>query len=476
MGVETHYKKVTKNTLWLTIGTFGSKSISFFLLPIFTRVLTREIYGKIDFFSTTLNLSVLILSFGIGSAVFKFVTMEDKEDSEVLSTAFFSSIVSLCILLLAYPFLSLYQSFREIGAYFVILFYLNILNAIIRSYIRAKEKLHLFALSDILKTVSYGVFGIIFIAVLKQGLEGYFKALTISVVTGIFILILTSNTFKLISLKNISFSTYRDMMKFSIPLLPSSISWWIMNVSDRYLITYYLGFEALGVYSVSCRFYSLFTLIVSIFTQAWAITALKVFKTEDRDHFYTRVFSYMSTFYMLIILSFSIVMKPVVFVMVGERYHISWEYLPFLLLSVLFLSYANFYGVGYLASGETKRAVWVSVTGAVVNFGINVLFIPFIGIQAAALSTMLAYFTLWFIRIFQMKKYFTISVNWFLFTLKNTLVGVSLFLPFVENSISLLFQLLCFSLFLILSLKDIRRMFGFFSELAKNRLTSIMRR
>ncbi|MBB6062805.1 O-antigen/teichoic acid export membrane protein [Thermosipho japonicus] len=467
--MNNKYKHLAKNTLWISLGTFGSKTISFFLLPIFTRVLNKTSYGKIDFFSTTISLLTIFLSFEIAAAVFRFAAESNLEkNKKILTSAYSVVFFSAIFFLLLFPLLERINSFFQQTKYYLFFsIVFSILSVINKNYLRAKEKMLVYATSDIINTFSFATFGILLVAVYKKDVIGYIQAyLLAQLITNIY-LIIAGNLYKEISFKYVSKSMLKEMIKYSLPFVPNDLSWWIMNVSDRYLLIYFLGFAASGLYAVSYKFMALLSVLNGIFYQAWQVSAVKQYDKDDRDKFYSTVFYYLSSSLIIVLLLFSIIMRPFVKIMVGNEFEKAWMFLPFLMLGALFSSFSSFYGVGYIASKESKGAFTTSVYGALTNIGINIAFIPMIGAQAAAISTMVAFFVMWVLRLRQTRRYFKIKVNWKVLNINILLVVVSLFSNYIE-SYGIYIQVLSIILFILFNIDYIKSIFRMIFNYLKN--------
>lgn len=466
------YKHLAKNTILISIGTFGSKTISFFLLPIFTRVLTKDAYGKIDFFSTTVSLLVSLLSFEIAAAVFRFPSdSEDEESKNFFSSSYVILVFSTVVLLAFFPLLSKISAFfSEIKYYILFSIILSIATSINKNYLRAKEKMIVFAISDIINTISFAILGIVLVSIYKKGVIGYLQSNLLALVITNVYLIFAGKLYKQFSYRYISLKTLNEMIKYSLPFVPNDLSWWIMNVSDRYLLIYFIGFSATGLYGVSYKFMTLLSILNTIFYQAWQISAVKQYEDADRDKFYSTVFYYLSTTLIVILLLFSVFMKPFVRIMVGSEFEKAWEYLPFLMLGSLFQAFSSFYGVGYIASKESKGAFTTSVYGALVNLAINIAFIPLIGIQAAAISTMVAFLVMWLLRLKQTKKYFKLNVDWKILGLNISLVTISLFSNFIN--IGIYIQILSVIFFILINFDYTSSLFKLFLHFLGNMKTN----
>lgn len=433
--MSTTYKNLAKNTAMIAFGSFGSRAISFFMLPIFTRILTRDDYGKIDFFTTTVSLLMPFLTLGIVEAVFRFTIedINDEEKSHVLSSALIINVIGTATFLAVSPILYKIRSISELVIYMVFAIAISSISSIFKTFVRAQQKLVVYAIGDIIHTISFATLGIIFVAVLRYGVQGYLLATILSGLTDILFLLIVGEIYNYISFKRISVSKIRSMLSYSLPMIPNNLSWWIMNVSDRYLLIFFLGFASNGIYSVSYKFMSLITILNGIFYQAWQISAVKQYNKEDKNIFYSNVFKILYTFLLFMIIIFAIILKPLVGLMTGSDFYEAWNYIPFLFLGAVFSAFSSFFGVGYIASKKSMGAFRTSIIGAGINFGINICFIPVLGIQAAALSTMLAFFAMWIARVFETRKYFQISVNWGILTFNLLLAAISLFANFIPT-------------------------------------------
>ena len=95
-------KQLVKNTVIITIGKICTQMISFFLLPLYTSILTTEEYGVVDLLNTLVSLFIPIVTFQIEQAVFRYLIdarNDEEKTSKVISTTVFTVILQ-CILYL----------------------------------------------------------------------------------------------------------------------------------------------------------------------------------------------------------------------------------------------------------------------------------------------------------------------------------------------------------------------------------------
>ena len=422
------YKSLIKNSFLFAIGSIGSKAISFFMLPLYTRMLTTSDYGQLDILQTTISLLIPLVTFQVVEAVFRFsVDMRDKDSaSKVLTNGIFLCLIGMLITLLLFPIFNNFEPFATYTTMFYLIMFLTIFHGIIKQFVRGLEKIKTFVAADLIYTGSFVTFNIVFLVNLRMGLRGYFLSMVLAHLVAIIVLIIFGNVFKYLNLKSFNKKLLKTMLIYSIPLIPNGLMWWVMNVSDRYILTYFLGFDATGIYSVSYKFPSLITLMNSIFFMAWQLSAMQEYGKEGYDNFYKNIFGVLSSFLLLITAVVLLILKPLMSVFVADAFYESWKYVPLLLVGTVFQAFSSFFGTNYTASKKTKGAFTTSVYGAIVNIGINLLLIPIWGIQAAAFSTMLAYLTMWLLRLFDTKKFVKIKIDWKSLIFSIVLIGIQI--------------------------------------------------
>lgn len=422
------YKSLIKNSFLFAIGSIGSKAISFFMLPLYTRMLTTSDYGQLDILQTTISLLIPLVTLQVVEAVFRFsVDMRDKDSaSKVLTNGIFLCLIGMLITLLLFPIFNNFEPFATYTTMFYLIMFLTIFHGIIKQFVRGLEKIKTFVAADLIYTGSFVTFNIVFLVNLRMGLRGYFLSMVLAHLVAIIVLIIFANVFKYLNLKSFNKKLLKTMLIYSIPLIPNGLMWWVMNVSDRYILTYFLGFDATGIYSVSYKFPSLITLMNSIFFMAWQLSAMQEYGKDGYDNFYKNIFGVLSSFLLLITAAVLLILKPLMSVFVADAFYESWKYVPLLLVGTVFQAFSSFFGTNYTASKKTKGAFTTSVYGAIVNVGINLLLIPIWGIQAAAFSTMLAYLTMWLLRIFDTKKFVKIKIDWKSLIFSIVLIGIQI--------------------------------------------------
>ncbi|MEN3009348.1 oligosaccharide flippase family protein, partial [Pseudothermotoga sp.] len=362
--------------------------------------------------NTTVSLLVPILSFHIVEAIFRFAVecRVQQKSRNVLSSALFFCSFTFFLSLFLYPVMKNISIFVDYSVYFYIIFFLTILNGIFKQYVRGLEKVKLYVASDIFHSIVFALSNVILLTVFKLGIKAYLLSNIISLLCTTLFIFLVAKLYKYISPK-VDIQLLKEMLSYSIPLIPNGIMWWIVNVSDRYIITYFINYEATGIYSVAARFPSLLTVFFGIFLQAWQLSAMEEYGRENYGEFFRDIFGVISSTMFLGSSLLFLIIKPFMKIYVGQAYSESWKYVPFLFLGAVFSSFSSFYGVNYTASKKTIGAFSTSVIAAGVKIITIVLLIKFLGIQAASISTFSAYFSMWIARIFHTKKLVNVKLD-----------------------------------------------------------------
>jgi len=431
------YKSLVRNSFLFAVGSIGSKAISFFMLPLYTRLLSTSDYGQLDVLQTTISLLIPLVTFQAVEAVFRYsVDMREKVyASNVLTNGLFLSLIGIVISFILFPIFTRFEPFSSYTSLFYSIMILSMVDGIIKQFVRGLEKIKTFVASDLGYTASFVFFNVVFLVYLKMGLRGYFLSMVLGHLVSIVIILVFGGVFKYLNFKSFDKSLLKTMLVYSIPLIPNGLMWWVMAVSDRYMLTYFLGFSATGIYSVSYKFPSLITLVNGIFFQAWQLSAMQEYGKKGYEDFYKNIFGVLSSLLFVVTGLILLILKPLMSVFVSEAFYEAWMYVPLLLVGTMFQAFSSFFGTNYTASKKTKGAFSTSVYGAVVNIGINIILIPLWGIQAAAFSTMAAYLTMWLMRIVDTKKFTEIRIDWKSISLSIVVIALQIVgLYFVENT------------------------------------------
>lgn len=405
-------KRLAKGTLVYMIGNLSSKMLQMLILPIITASLVTSQYGYYDLIVTTISLVTPVITLQIVEGMFRYMfncSEEDKKKTVSTVTAFLiCGIVALAgiisVLHIAIP-----------AVQYPILIYLNYISNIIFNYTqklaRCQQKNRQFAISGVVNTIVMLGCQALTLLVFKMGVDGMLIANAVSYFVASVYLAFFLNIKQWLSRRSIDRGVFKELLKYSMPLVPNSIGWWVVASSDRYVITWFLGPSMNGIYSIAGKFSQLLTFITTVFQLAWQESAIMEENSQERDKFYTRTFN---TYMKLLLGGYLIVLptiKIIIPILLAESYQLGWLYNPVLLIGAVFAAFSQFYGSAYLVFKKTGGAFSTTIVAAIINIGIGVGLIRWFGLFAPALGTAASFGVQWILRAYQMREYFKVKID-----------------------------------------------------------------
>ena len=410
--MNKQYKKLGVNVAAITIGNFSSKILSFLIVPIYTAVLTTQEYGVVDTLSTTISLLYPFFTLLISEAVLRFALDKNEDPKQVFSIGFWVTILGFLAALAVSPVFFLFDNLKGYYFYFMLYYFATTLQMVLNYFIRGIERVKLFALNGFLVTFVYLILNIIFLLVLKIGVHGYFLALIISSLFGsVFTWICARLHRYLICPWRMDKSLIKQMLRYSVPMIPNSISWWISTSADKYILIFFHGYALAGVYATSQKIPSLFAMIGTIFLNAWQISAVEDFGSEQSRLFYSDIYRKYSSLNIVVVSAFICGTQLLSRILFASEYYEGWVYTPVLLFSFVFHALAGFLGTIYTSAKETKFLFGSAVAAALANIVLNIMLIPNFGAMGAALATLISYFVMWLVRLVDSRRFIRLDIN-----------------------------------------------------------------
>ena len=204
----------------------------------------------------------------------------------------------------------------------------------------------------------------------------------------------------------ISGTVMKRLLRFCLPLIPSTIFWWITGVSDRYMVAHFRSDVENGLYAAAYKIPTLLTYVVTIFNDAWRLSA--VAESEDRDtctKFYSGVFKY----YVAVMFTGGAILavgaQVFASILFADSYFEAWRFIPILSAATVFTALDTFLGSAYFTVRKTGMSFWTSFAGAALNVVMNLLLIPTWGAMGASVATLASYFVVFVIRAATMYRF-----------------------------------------------------------------------
>ena len=409
-----NYKYLAKNIGVLAISNFATKLLSFFLVPLYTSILTTSEYGTYDLFSTTVYLLVPILTLNIQDATIRFSLDENYNKKNIISISlniFIKGLVILLVFSVFNYFINILPIFNDYIIVFIFMYIFQALVGITTSFARGCEKITEISIASVLGSVIFIGLNILFLVVFKLGLTGYFLSSILGNLSQVVYLVYAAKIYKYIGKQKADKETRAEMLNYSCPLIANTVAWWITNASDRYIVIWLCGTAANGIYSVAYKIPSVLNILQSIFTDAWTLSAVKAFDSEDKDGFFSNMYN---GYNCLMVLACSFLIFSDKFfakILYANDFYKAWEYVPFLLISIVFGATSGYIGGIFSALKKAKILAQSTTVGAVVNIILNVILVYILGPIGAAVSTAISYIIVWEIRLYYMNKYLHTELN-----------------------------------------------------------------
>lgn len=408
------YGYLMKNIGLLTISSFGTKILSFILIPIYTSILSTAEYGTFDIYNTTILLLTPILTLNIVESLLRFSL--DKEQNK--KSVFAIGLRNITIACFAFALIvSLNKVFNWISIFneffveFFLLFIFGLFYDVLANFARGIEKVKHVAVAGSINGVIMMVANILFLVVFKFGLKGYFYATILSYILPVIYFIFVLRIWRYFSFSGDK-KLAKAMYKYSTPLMMNSVCWWAVNVSDRYVVTWLRGVAENGVLSISYKIPSILNIVQTIFSQAWTISSVKEYDNlEEREAFYSEIYLIYNAG-MVIVCSMLVLLNQIIaMILFKAEFYGAWLYAPFLVISTVFGAMSGLLGGIFSAAKKSKIFAISTIIGASINIGLDILLVYYYGAIGATIATLVAYIIIWIIRLIFAKRMVNLKIN-----------------------------------------------------------------
>lgn len=460
------YKKLASNTIIFAIGTFSSKVLSFLLMPFVTRMMDTSQYGTADLIQQTVNVLIPIVTLQVNSAALRFSLDKAKRKSDVFTVGVRTTLIGFFVFLLfGYPISLITINDFKVGEY-IVLIYLFVLvsgfRQLCQQFVRGSGKVKLYAIDGIIATATTLLFTFLFLSPLKMGVTGYILAIIASDACSVAFFFVTAKLYNGIRPHLNEKGIAGQMLKYCVPLIPTVILWWIINVSDRYMITYFVDSSANGLYTAASKIPNFVILFSQIFIDAWQLSAVDEYGDRKKARFFSKVFRVYSGGVFAVASALILFCQLFTKILVAPSYYNSWSYVPILIIATTYSCIVNFLASVYMAEKKSFMALLTASSGAVTNIILNLVFIPKMGANGAAIATVCAFLMVFITRGTNTRKY--VRINFQLPTMiAETVILViqSVFMLWLKSGIVLYaVEAVLFGLMILVNIRQIKELFG----------------
>ncbi len=457
------YKRLLSNTLIFGIGTFSSKVLVYLLMPIYTAILSKAEFSTADLITQAANLLMPIVAIGMYDGIFRFAIDAGDKKKEIYSSGMVVLFLGSVAFLLLSPLLWCFDYFDGYNWLIVVFVITANIQCAVSYYVRGLGFTKMYALQGIINTALNIAFNIIFLVCFDMGVLGYILSVVVANIIVTLFLVIALKLYRDFSFKYIKKDIIVSMLKYSVPMIPTTVFIWVNSVANRFVVAHFCGDDVNGLFAAAYKIPTAITLVTTVFTEAWQLSAVSDADDNDRGKFYSEVFkSYIGLMFMagsaLVLFS-----KVFTVLLMSDAYYDAWQYMPTLIISTVFVSLATFMGSVYLVKKKSIMSLVTSLIGAVLNIGVTVLLIPtfidrfdpIVAAQGAAFGAIAGYVALFAIRALNAQKYVKFNVQPLKLVINTILISVQAAVMILEIKGWIYYQIALFALIVLLNIKPI---------------------
>lgn len=410
---KTKYQYLAGNIALFSVSNFVSKILVFLLVPLYTNVLTTAEYGIADIMQVTLLLLVPALTLNMGEAALRFGIEKVDSRGSILRTGM-AYVLRADLLVASLALVSgifLPDNIRWYVLLFALLFFVNSAFEFLILFFQGCEMVPVVVIGSVTSTLVMIISNIIFLLVIKIGLNGYIYSQIIAYFVAVIVMLILgkmgAEEYKLSKDEELS----KEMVSYGIPMIAYSTGSWINNAADRYIVAGICGSAANGVYGVAYKIPAILMVFQRIFAQAWQMSATKSYADDKSEEFFTNMYKVYNTFMVIgcsVLIAFVKVIATFLF---RKEFYEAWKFVPYLLISVIFGALTGFLGSICLAHKDSKAMGKATSIGAVINIILNLALVPFYGALGAAFATAVSYATMCMMAFIFVKRHVKLDIT-----------------------------------------------------------------
>ncbi|MBN2482354.1 MAG: polysaccharide biosynthesis C-terminal domain-containing protein [Bacteroidales bacterium] len=478
-------RSTLKNTFIYSIGTFSSRLAGFILIPLYTSHFSVDEYGALGIMEISAQMLLSMMGFSLYNAFFRWYWDKDyiNKQKSILFTILVFLVFQLGLFLILG--LSFQQELSQLlfdsaqSSYLIKLLLLvcgfETIGVLISTLLRLKEKAVLYTFLQVGK-LAIGLFITIFLITSRnKNIEAVYEA---QLIANIIYLILILNLLRKNIVIRFEWKILRDMLSFSLPLVLTSVSGIIFNITDRFTLRFLSGMADVGVYNLGFKVANTIRVfVIASVNLALQPMIFKMMNDPDNKRFYSKIMTYFTYGLMFFVLFFALFAPEIVKVISRQnmQYWDAYKIIPLLSFSMLFSMLRDVAYTGLNITKKTRIIAMLIILAALFNIMLNYLFIPKWDFYGAAMATTISQIV-FFISVYAFaQKYYPVPYEIrkiILMVLTGTAICLS---GLIFNHWSLLLRFII-KIPLILSFPFILYLFGFYEPVELERLGQFWRK
>ena len=388
------YSKLAGNTLIFAISSFSSKLLTLIVQPFLTYAMAEiSDLGLAKILSQYANLLIPFVSMGMSNAIIRFGLDKGNSEKQVFTNGLLTILAGFGLLVIFWPVVQFLPDMAQYGMLIYLYILMSCLRTLCTQFVRSRQWNKLVAIDGILCTFATLMFYVLYLVGFKLGANGYLLAIISGDLVSVLFLCLTGKLWNYVELKGLNKNLWQQMLRFSLPMIPAQISFWVINASDLFFVREmcggldgHSGDAWSGLLSTGYFLPTILTTLGLIFYDAWQLSA--VTEEEGRAQFFTKIFRTYSSVLFCCAAGIIWLCRPVMHIM-KSNYYTAWHFVPFLALASTCSCFNQFLNSAYVVNKKSTHSLWTMLAGAVSNCIMNYFFIKWWGPVGATYASFL---------------------------------------------------------------------------------------
>ena len=403
--------RLLKNVIYVFLGSISVKIVQILMIPYYTRCFQPDQFGIIDLLTVYTTMLIAVCVCNIYDAVFIFPHGKSKS----IQTAYFSTglifgAAALTItagLALILRQAGYYFHLKNIFFQYIMTIWLVLCTTFLQNYIqqfaRGSDKMIVYVLCGVVHAVSLA--GLALFLIPRWGLRGYITAMTAAPLAAGVFGFLAGRMHRFFSFRAFRKDLLKAMLQFSVPLIPATFLWWLINSSNRPIIENFFGLASVGIFAIAAKLPGIMNMMYAIFQNAWQVSVVEEYRKTDYERYYNTVFYLLFSFLTVLSCGVAVFARPMIRFFTTEEYYQAWQYIPALTLAIVFSNGAGFVGTNFTARKEGKYFFYSSIICMIMNVILNFLLIPLFSLWGCTVSICLSCLILFLSRVYYARNF-----------------------------------------------------------------------
>lgn len=425
--MKNRYLQLISNTGIFAVGNFLVKLIQFFLLPVYTSVMSAEAYGTAELLNNLSEMMFPVVTLAIYESVFRFSVDEEEDKDTILYESCLLVVKGFAALFLSMAAVQYFIRYSYTYYVFFVLFSYSI-RMVFANFAKGSGYTKCFSLSGVADALMLFLVSWLYLVHLHWGIKGYLLAIGCAHTASAMVLFFGARINRRLVKRRRDKALLKSMLQYSLPLIVNNIAYWITSMAGRYIVLFAYGAGIAGLYTAANKLPAIISMMSQVFQQSWQLSSAQECKREDYAVFLENVLKvYLSGMYIF----GSVVICAIPFlakITLKKAFYDARIYISPMMLAVLIQCMSIYFGAILIAFKKTKEAMYGMMIGGAVNVILSSVLIGRIGIWGVLIAGVLCYLSIlihriWIVSKFiEFNKYFRTNVPLFMILCVQTVL------------------------------------------------------